>query len=168
MPRIRKATDFDKGRIWELHARAFETIAEADLVNTLGNSGIDCISLIAEADGKLCGHILFTPVSLGEHSDLKLMGLAPLAVTPSHQRQGIGSRLVRAGLEQCRAKNYDAVVVLGHPAFYPRFGFVSSVRYGIRSEYAVPDEVFMVLELREGALRGKSGIIRYHAAFADL
>jgi putative acetyltransferase len=96
------------------------------------------------------------------------MGLAPMAVLPARQRQGIGSALVRDGLGRCRELGYEAVVVLGHPGYYPRFGFVPASRFGIGCEYDVPAEVFMALELVPGALRGKPGTIRYHPAFAEL
>lgn len=93
------------------------------------------------------------------------MGLAPMAVLPSHQRRGIGSALVRAGLQHCRQLGIGAVAVLGHPDYYPRFGFRPSTRFGISSEYDAPAEAFMVLELQEGYLAGRSGVIRFHPAF---
>jgi putative acetyltransferase len=96
------------------------------------------------------------------------MGLAPMAVAPEHQRKGIGSALVRAGLEQCKRLGFGAVVVLGHPAYYPRFGFMSSAHFGIACEYEVPEDVFMVVELQPGFLRGASGKVKYHAAFGDV
>ena len=106
--------------------------------------------------------------SPSNNSDLKVMGLTPMAVAPAHQRKGIGSALVRAGLEQCRKLDFDAVVVLGHPEYYPRFGFSPSSRFGVESEYDVPEEVFMALELRPNALSGRSAVARYHSAFGDL
>ncbi len=96
------------------------------------------------------------------------MGLAPMAVAPEHQRKGIGSALVRAGLEQCKQLGFAAVVVLGHPEYYPRFGFSPSSRFGINSEYEVPEEVFMAMELQPGALSGKTGRVKYHAAFSNV
>jgi predicted acetyltransferase len=90
---------------------------------------------------------------------LRIMGLAPVAVLPERQRQGVGSALVRAGLEQCR--QLGAVVVLGHHAYYPRFGFSPSTRFGIGCEYDVPADAFMVFELHAGFLRGASGKVRY-------
>jgi putative acetyltransferase len=110
---------------------------------------------------------MFSPVSLSGNPALRIMGLAPMAVAPAHQRQGIGSALVRAGLERCRQLGFGAVVVLGHPAYYPRFGFSSSARFGLGCEYDVPEDVFMVLELQAGILRGASGTVLYHAAFSS-
>lgn len=95
------------------------------------------------------------------------MGLAPMAVAPEHQRKGIGSALVRAGLDECKQLGFGAVVVLGHADYYPRFGFLSSARFGIGCEYEVPEEVFMVVELQAGFLDGASGKVKYHAAFSD-
>ena len=94
------------------------------------------------------------------------MGLAPMAVLPGRQRQGIGSALVRSGLDECRRFGFDAVVVLGHADYYPRFGFVRASTFGLMSEYDVPDDVFLALELRLGTLGQGGGTIRYHPAFA--
>ena len=158
------ASDIDK--IWKVNSEAFETEAEANLVNALRNSGCTYLSLVAETENKIVGHILFTPVELsGNDNNLKIMGLAPMAVLSKYQNKGIGSKLVQAGLERCRSLGYDAVVVLGHPNYYPKFGFVPSVKYGIKSEYEVPDEVFMILELIPGSLKNHGGIIKYHETF---
>ena len=124
---------------------------------------------MCEQDGKLLGHIFFSPVTLEEDTaDVRLIGLAPMAVTPNMQNKGIGSSLVEAGIEECRARKYDAIVVLGHHKFYPKFGFVPSVNYGIKSEYDVPDDTFMVLDLKPGILKAKHGTIRYHEAFGSV
>ncbi len=96
------------------------------------------------------------------------MGLAPLAVVPEHQRGGIGTALVRAGLDQCRKIGFGAVVVLGHSEYYPRFGFTPATRFGIGCEYDVPVEVFMAVELEANYLLGVSGKVQYHAAFNNL
>ena len=167
---IRKEKDSDKEKIWEINTEAFDTEAEANLVNALRDSGISFLSLVAE-EGKevVVGHILFTLVELtGDEPGLKIMGLAPMAVIPKLQKKGIGSQLVKAGIEDCFTKGYDAIVVLGHAEYYPKFGFVPSVKYEIKSEYDVPDEVFMVLELKKGSLKDKTGIIKYHAAFGSV
>ncbi|MGD8582403.1 MAG: N-acetyltransferase [Gammaproteobacteria bacterium] len=164
--KIREEELSDAEAIWNINADAFETEAEANLVNALRDSGCTFISLVAETDNKAVGHILFTPVELtGNKNKLKIIGLAPMAVLQQYQNKGIGSSLVKAGIEYCKLKGYDAVVVLGHPNYYPKFGFVPSVLYNIKSEYEVPDEVFMLLELMPGSLKGHQGVIKYHELF---
>ena len=165
---IRPEEPGDEPAVRAVNVAAFETLAEADLVDALRAQARPLVSLVATEEGAITGHIMFSPVTLPGHPALVLMGLAPMAVTPARQRAGIGSALVRAGLEACRRLPADAVVVLGHPAYYPRFGFVPGVRRGLGCEYDVPVEAFMVLELRPGALRGASGTIQYHRAFASL
>lgn len=165
---IRAEEERDWAAVHALNASAFETPVEAGLVGALRVQAQPVVSLVAEHAGSVVGHILFSPVSLSGHSRLNIMGLAPMAVAPSHQRHGIGSTLVRAGLERCRALGVGAVVVLGHPEYYPRFGFSPAVRFGIGSEYEAPEEAFMVAELQPGFLQGVSGTIQYHAAFKNL
>ena len=165
---IRDESPGDHAAVRALNDSAFETDAEARLVGALREQASPLVSLVAEEDGAILGHVLFSPVTLSGHPNLRIMGLAPMAVVPSRQQQGIGSSLVRAGLDRCRAIGAGAVVVLGHPAFYPRFGFVPSAEFGIGCEYDVPEEAFLAMELEPGFLRGASGTIRYHAAFNDL
>ena len=165
---IREEKKDDRSRVHAVNTAAFETRAEADLVDNLRVQVTPIVSLVAEDNGEVVGHIMFSPVSLSGDPELKMMGLAPMAVAPVQQRKGIGSALVRAGLEQCRQLGYAAVIVLGHPEYYPRFGFSSSFRFDIRSEYDVPEEVFMAMELRPKALSGKTGTVKYHAAFSDV
>ncbi len=166
--RIRPEEPADHAGVRAVNVAAFETAAEADLVEALRARARPLVSLVAEAAGAIVGHIMFSPVTLPGHPTLALMGLAPLAVTPARQRTGIGSALVEAGLAACRRLGADAVVVLGHPGYYPHFGFAPGVRVGLDCEYDVPAEAFMVLELRPGALRSASGRVQYHAAFASL
>ena len=165
---VRPEQPMDVGRIRHVNRIAFETSTEADLVDALREQAEPIISLVADDGGAIVGHILFSPVTLSSQPDLFIMGLAPMAVTPARQRQGIGSALVRAGLEECRRLGVGAVIVLGHAGFYPRFGFTPASRAGLASEYDVPDNVFMALELDDGVLRGKTGTIRYHPAFASV
>jgi len=164
---IREERQGDAERIRGVNLAAFETSTEADLVDALRRRATPLLSLVAEDDANVIGHILFSPVALTSEPRLILMGLAPMAVMPSRQRQGVGSTLVREGLERCRPLNVAAVVVLGHPGYYPRFGFLPAGRMSLRSEYDVPEEAFMVRELRNGVLTGVSGTIRYHPVFAD-
>ena len=162
---IRTEEPKDRAAVHAVNVSAFETPAEADLVDALRKEAYPIVSLVAEQDGAIVGHIMFSPVTLSGHADLKIMGLAPMAVAPEQQNKGIGSALVRAGLERCKGLGFGAAVVLGHTWFYPRFGFVPSVRYGIGCEYEVPQDVFMVMELQPGYLREATGIIKFHAAF---
>ncbi len=165
---IRDETEADWPTVYKLNMSAFETDAEAKLVNILRAKTSPIISLVAEENNNITGHILFTPVTLSDNHGLKLMGLAPMAVLPEYQNRAIGSALVREGLERCRQLGYGAVVVLGHPKYYPRFGFVPSANYGIDVEYDVPEEVFMIVELQTHFLKGKTGKIKYHKAFSEL
>jgi len=165
---IRDEEQKDWTAVHAVNASALETPAEAGLVNALREQAHPVISLVAVEGGTIVGHIMFSPVSLSGHPGLKIMGLAPMAVAPEYQRKGIGSALVHTGLDRCKQLGFGAVVVLGHPEYYPRFGFSPSTRFGIKCEYEVPEEVFMVFELLPGYLRGASGTIKYHAAFSNL
>jgi putative acetyltransferase len=163
---IRSEQEKDRTAVHAVNVSAFDTPLEANLVDALRARADPIVSLVAEDNGAILGHIMFSPVALSEHPALRIMGLAPMAVAPEHQRKGIGSALVYAGLDQCKQLGFGAVVVLGHPAYYPRFGFSRSTRFGIGCEYDVPEDVFMVVELHAGFLRGASGTIQYHAAFS--
>ncbi len=165
---IRAEKESDQEYTREINILAFDTQSEANLVDAIRQQAQPTISLVAEDKGEVVGHIMFSPISLAGHSDLKVMGLAPMAVTPALQKKGIGSALVRAGLEECRRLEFAAVIVLGHPEYYPRFGFLPSSRFGIDSEYDVPEEVFMAIELQPNSLSGKSGRVRYHSAFSNV
>ena len=142
---IRLEQETDRQQIRTINTRAFDTSAEANLVDILRRSGVPLISLVAEENGQLIGHILFSPITLQGQTDAPaIAGLGPMAVLPDWQGQGVGSHLVTTGLKYCSEAGYDAVVVLGHPEYYPRFGFVPASRFNIKSEYEVPDEVFML------------------------
>ncbi|TET31337.1 MAG: N-acetyltransferase [Anaerolineales bacterium] len=165
---IRAENENDRDAVFAVNLSAFETPAEATLVDVLREHAQPVVSLVAEDKGNVIGHIMFSPVILSGNPDLKVMGLAPMAVASEYQCKGIGSALVRAGLEQCRQLGFVAVVVLGHPEYYPRFGFSTSSQFGIDSDYEVPEEVFMALELEPEALSGKTGRAKYHHAFSKV
>jgi putative acetyltransferase len=166
---IRAEQPQDVTAIRQVVEAAFGGTAEADLVNKLRAHGKAIISLVAVVEGHISGHILFSEVTVETNPrGIKLIGLAPLAVAPAHQRSGIGSQLTHEGLAACRAAGYDAAIVLGHPEYYPRFGFVPASRFGITSEYDVRDEVFMALELKDGALAYCSGLAKYQAEFNEV
>jgi putative acetyltransferase len=165
---IRTEEEQDWPAVQAVIESAFERSAEAHLVAALRDQAQPVISLVAEQRDTIIGHIMFSPVLLPGRPEMRIMGLAPLAVAPEHQRKGIGSALVRVGLEQCHQLDFGAVVVLGHPAYYPRFGFSAAKRFGIGCEYAASEEAFMIVALQPGFLNGVSGKVKYHAAFSKL
>jgi putative acetyltransferase len=169
VPLIRLERAHDISGIRRVNLGAFETATEADLVDALRDQARPIVSLVAEDDGTIIGHILFSPVTVSSRPDARIMGLAPMAVARDRQRQGVGSALAKAGLAACRDLGFEAVVVLGHVEYYPRFGFIPASRFGLRCEYEVPDDVFMAMELEPGALRSLSpGTIRYHPVFGSV
>lgn len=156
----------DAADVREINEQAFGGPLEARLVDALRDSP-EALSLVATVDERVVGHILFTPVTIDPPiAGRRIAGLAPMAVRPEVQRSGIGRALVRVGLEECRRGEYAAVVVVGHPGYYPRFGFVPGHTMNLDCEFPVPADVFMVLELEPGALAGCSGIIRYRPEFS--
>jgi putative acetyltransferase len=120
---------------------------------------------VAEVDGAVVGHVLLSPVTVGGARDGDVLGLAPMAVLPAYQRRGVGTALVGAALAAARARGHGAVVVLGHPTYYPRFGFVPARRYGLHSEYDAPDDAFLAVELRPRGLADCRGLVRYRPEF---
>jgi putative acetyltransferase len=165
---IRREAPEDINAIRHVNEQAFGRAVEADLVDQLRSRGVLTISLVAVQDGEIIGHIAFSPVAIESGpSSFEAITLAPIAVLPAYQRQGIGSRLVRAGLEECHRLGHKIVVVLGHPEYYPRFGFTPGKPRGIGCEFEAPDEAWMVLELREGALAGRDGIAKFQPEFRD-
>jgi len=165
---IRTENENDIEQVFSVNSAAFETSAEALLVNLLRVNANPVISLVAENLGKIIGHIMFSPVTLSGDTQLKIMGLAPMAVLPENQKSGVGSQLISSGIEACKKLGYFGVVVLGHPEYYPRFGFAPSSEFNIKSEYDVPDNVFMVQELKPRYLANVSGVIKYHDVFKNV
>ncbi len=166
---IRPEEPGDHPAVFDVNARAFGSPAEAKLVDELREAASPAISLVAVASGRVVGHVFFSPVDIeGSGKPLRLIALGPLAVLPEHQNRGIGSLLSRAGLEACRDLGCDAVFVLGHRGYYPRFGFSVAKERGLYYDPRELEGAFMVAELRPGALDGCSGRVVYHPAFYRL
>ena len=168
MVTIRKEKTGDAQEIRRANLSAFGREEEADVIDELRRTCPERVSLVAVYDNQVVGHILFTPVTVETKTrTIKGMGLAPMAVMPECQRQGIGSQLVKAGLDEIERAGYPFVIVLGHPEYYPRFGFIPASRYRIVSEYQdIPDGVFMILVFDETAFKGASGVAKYRPEFA--
>ncbi len=168
MPTIRREAAGDAAAVREVLTRAFGGDEEADLVDRLRRRGRITISLVALEKGRVVGNVLFTPVTIGQGDQAcSGLGLGPMAVLPEFQRTGVGTALVRHALEICRRSGHVRIVVLGHPSYYRRFGFVTARDHGIRTTFEAPVEAFMVLALEPGALDRASGVVRYLPEFEE-
>jgi putative acetyltransferase len=162
--RIRREQSADLAAIREVNRRAFGQDQEGAIVDALRANGGVLLSLVAILDERIAGHILYSPARVG---DLSGAALGPMAVLPDDQRQGIGSRLVEAGNELLRETGCPFIVVVGHPAFYRRFGFQPARTHRLACEWEVPDEVFMVKVLDGARVRGAAaGVVRYRPEFS--
>lgn len=168
--KVRAESLGDVAAVHEVLAQAFPSDAEAKLVDALRGQTKPQISLVAEErTSDVIGHIMFTPVEISSLSSTsRAVSLGPMAVLPAFQRQGVGSALIETGLSACRAADELLVVVLGHPSYYPRFGFQLAWDFGLYYVTPGPNPAFMLRELEPGALRGRTGEVRYHAAFSAL
>jgi putative acetyltransferase len=161
---IRAETAADQSMIWQVNEAAFGSAEEADLVGALRTQGVVLLSVVAELDGQVVGHILFSRMSIETPTEaIAAVALAPMAVLPRYQRQGIGGRLIRYGLDALRALGERIVIVVGHPAYYPRFGFSTEQARSLESPF--PPDAFMALELSPGALDRIRGRVRYPQPF---
>jgi len=165
---IRPESPEDRTPVRRVHELAFGQPAEADLVDRLREACADALSLVAD-DAAVVAHIFFTPVVVESAGQRVVgMGLAPMAVLPERQRTGIGSQLVTRGLEVLRDRRCPFVVVVGHPEYYPRFGFEPASRHGLASQWdGIPDAAFMAIILDGPVMAGVSGIARYRDEFDD-
>lgn len=157
----------DQPAIAHVNQAAFGQDDESRIVQAIREAGHANISLVASIGSQIVGHILFTRIAVECALPPRVMGLGPMAVLPKWQRHGVGSSLVREGLARCAQSGCDAVVVVGHPRFYPRFGFRPASTYGLRCEYPVADDVFMAVELVPGALANCRGLVRYLPEFGS-
>ena len=165
---IRREKPEDIAAIHRVNEQAFGQPVEANLVDTLRRADRAVVSLVAVENGRVVGHILFSQVTItGKSGPEKVLRLAPMSVLPEYQKKRIGTHLVMAGLAECRCLGYRAAVVLGHPDYYPRFGFVPAGRFGLKCEYDAPDEAFMALELEAGALGNRGGTVKFQPEFSQ-
>jgi putative acetyltransferase len=161
----------DHAGIRAVHLAAFENAGEADVVDRLRENCSTFMSLVAKTDDKVLGHILLTPARLiqNEGWSIEGLGLAPVGVLPAFQNLGIGTALCLAGLAKASSDGYPFVVVLGHPGYYPRFGFEPASNYGIQSAFAgVPDEAFMIKVLNPEIMTDAQGVVYYRQEFDDI
>lgn len=170
MDRNRFVTRFetpqDEQAIGKINQEAFGGDIEANLIKALREGGFVEVSLVAEINKELVGHLLFSRITIqSAQRSIEALSLAPMAVRPKFQRQGIGSQLVEAGLKACRELNWEIVLVLGHPEFYPRFGFLPELAQTLESPFG-GGESWMALELTPGALAGVEGTVIYSPPFS--
>jgi putative acetyltransferase len=170
MTTIRAEQKNDTEAIHEVNRLAFGQEDESLLICRIRNSPrfIPDLSLVALIEGKIVGHILFSPITIeAKLGDIPALSLAPMAVLPAFQNRGVGSELVGEGLARCRRLGHKIVVVIGHPDYYPRFGFIPARPKGLEVAFPVPDKAFMVHELAPQALKGIEGTVKYPPEFDD-
>ena len=165
---IREEGPDDEQAVREVLVEAFGQELEADLVDKLRKGCDELLALVALMEDRIVGHILFSPAVIeGREQKLQGMALAPMAVLTEYQQQGIGSQLVQAGIEALKQAECPFIILVGHPTYYPRFGFEPASQHGIRSEWEVPDDAFMVLLLDEQQKDGLSGTAKYRPEFSE-
>ncbi|MHC4205289.1 MAG: GNAT family N-acetyltransferase [Planctomycetota bacterium] len=165
---IRREQPQDIPEIRQVNIRAFGREQEASVVDKLRENCNSMLSFVALTDGKVVGHILFSPAVIeGRHGRLVGTGLAPLAVLPEYQRKGIGTQLMQTAIARIKESGCPYIIVIGHPEYYPRFGFEPADRSGISIDGNVPDEAFMILILDRKAMNGITGVARYREEWAE-
>ena len=169
MVTIREEEVGDIGAIRNINEAAFDGPAEANVVDKLRQICDDCSSVVAVDGDEVVGHVMFSPATIENGEGvIRGMGLAPMAVLPSHQRKGFGTALIERGLAMMREMGCPFVIVLGHSDFYSRFGFVSASRYNLKSQWeGIPDETFMIMVLDEKSLEGVHGVAKYREEFNE-
>jgi putative acetyltransferase len=170
---IRQEHKGDFNEVFEVNKLAFGNDSEANLIDLLrqGNTFVPELSLIATMDNKIIGHILFTKIQIinGDKGETESLALAPMAVRPEFQRQGIGGQLINNGLDRARTLNFKSVIVLGHKHYYPKFGFEPTKKWNITSPFKISDNGnFMGIELVKDGLNGVSGLVKYPKEFETL
>ncbi|MFC2138353.1 GNAT family N-acetyltransferase [Bacteroidota bacterium] len=163
MIKIRKEKSSDFESIKYVNNQAFNQPQEGNVIDKIRNTDSNILSLVAEMDNKIVGHIFFSSVEIEGYSEIKDgMGLAPMAVLPEYQKQGIGEMLINEGITILKEKNVPFIIVLGHEHYYPKFGFEISSKYGIKCQWeGIPDEVFMVMILDKNKMKNVKGVAKY-------
>ena len=165
MIEIREEQPDDVDAIRNVNKRAFGQEQEGHIVDALRSNGAALLSLVATLNGRVVGHVMYSPITVG---DVTGAALGPMAVLPEHQRLGIGSKLVEAGNQKLKDAGWPFIIVLGHSHFYPRFGFTPASALGITCEWDVPADVFMVLILDQQKMDGISGSAKYRQEFSSV
>ena len=167
---IRPETESDQDAIREINEQAFGRPLEANVVKKVRQSAnfVPELSLVAEYDGQIIGHVLFSELTVvGESRAWTVLALGPIAVRSEFQKQGVGGQMIQAGFERAVALDYGVVVLIGHPAYYPRFGFMPANHFGLKCAIPVPDDVFMAYLLRPDGLDGIQGTVVFPPAFDE-
>ncbi len=173
---IRKETPEDYEKVIQLTKKAFENLpfTEGDEYKLVANlrkapGFISELSIVAELNGQIVGHILFTPLQIKNGLEtFDSLVLGPVSVLPEFQKMGIGGQLIRAGHQKARELGFQSVILVGHPEYYPRFGYRKASGWGIKTQIPLPsDDVFMAVELIEGALNGVSGMVIFPPEFGE-
>ena len=167
---IRPETQSDQDAIREVNEQAFGRPLEANVVEKVRQSSgfLPELSLVVECEGQIIGHVLFSELTIeGENRAWTVLALGPIAVRPEFQKQGIGGKMIQAGFERATTLGYGVVVLIGHPTYYPRFGFVPESQFGLKCAIPVPDDVFMAYLLCPDGLDGIQGTVVFPPAFDE-
>ena len=166
---IRKEEENDNIQIYEVNKLAFQQENEGKLIEKIRNTEnfIPELSIVAEIDNRIVGHILFSKIKIVGKSVYESLALAPMAVIPEFQKKGIGSELVKIGIKMAKKLGFDSIIVIGHKEYYPKFGFQRASKWNIKCPFEVPDDVFMAIELTEKAFEGKAGTVEYPDEFNE-
>lgn len=167
---IRKEEEKDYKQVYEVNKLAFQQENESILIEKIrkGENFIPDLSLVAEIDNRIVGHILFSKIKIVGDSIFKSIALAPMAVIPAFQKQGVGSELIKKGMAKAKELGFDSIIVLGHKDYYPKFGFERASKWNIKCPFEVPEEAFMAIELTEKAFEGKAGTVKYPDEFMEV
>ena len=160
---IREENSNDYDAIRYVNYQAFNQPMEGNIVDKIRNLGYKFLSLVAEVNNKIVGHIFFSPMEIEGCTEVKGgMGLAPLSVLPEYQNQGIGGMLINEGIDMLKKKDVPYIIVVGHERYYPKFGFEKASKYGLKSQWTeVPDGAFMVIILDQEKMKGVHGVAKY-------